>query len=496
MELASPGPVGYTPGGMGRRRATGSGRRLSAVFLLATVRALHAQEPAPENRVLINGGARITNVRTVQITVRLKSPPPPDLEMALSTESVAPGPWTRFVESQPFELSAQDGLKTVVVHLREGGGKDLPSLQATILLDTTPPVARVTAPAQASGRTLRLSSDVPDAVAMQWTEDATRWNDWVPYSQPREIELSPGAGPKTVLVRYRDEAGNVSSPATLHVEVGSEISPPGVQELRVFTLPSTGALFPVIVRIPARSLQDMTVQVDQEQARAREAFVPELRLDLPRTGGAHRLRFLFRDDTGREHPAEVAFQESEVPSAMEHGAPEPPVERRWAVAVLAGLLPHAVSFEAMTPQGLRKINPELLGMGRLELGFDLADPVFVQAAFEYAGGGDTTLYSGTLDAGAHLLSTELFGSRLTMDVEAGVLYSKLRVTLSDFGTFDPGVGFRAGATARAGLTDRWGLEASADYRDVTYPWGGSVLSGDHRARLRTAALMLGVSLRF
>ena len=83
-----------------------------------------------------------------------------------------------------------------------------------------------------------------------------------------------------------------------------------------------------------------------------------------------------------------------------------------------------------------------------------------------------------------------------LDVEAGLIYSKLRVTVSDFGSFDPGLGFRAGVAARAGLTDRWALEASVDYRGVSYDWGGSVLSGDHQARLRTAALQLGLALKF
>lgn len=428
----------------------------------------------------LNDGARVTNSSTVQLRVRVSAAA--GLEMSISD-----GPYKPYIESQPLELPAGDGEKKVVVKLRDAAGKDVGTYTASIVLDTTPPEAKVKVPDGIAAGRVTLLSDVPDAVAMQWTEDATRWGPWVPYLQPRDIALSPGDGTKTVLVRYRDEAGNVSKPASLRVESKgvSDVSP-----LRQVLVTSEPAL---TLWLSYTGVTEMVVQVDDDKPLPREPFASKKPFEVARRGGAHRVRLSLFEADGVEHKVELAFQEADVkPTTAEPSQESSTPPGPWSLSAQGGLLPSAIEFEAQLPSGLRKIKKDALGLARLSLSRDLTDRFYAQVGFEYAGGGGIRVYSGTFDVGAHLLH---LGS-VDLAAEAGLLYSDLKITESAFGSFDAGLGFRGGVRAKVAVGDRLSLDATVDYRRVTYDYSDPVVSGDRQARLQTVGLLLGASLRF
>jgi len=430
----------------------------------------------------LNDGGRVTNSTTVQLRVRLNAFSPAGLEMSISD-----GPYKPYIESQPLELPAGDGEKSVVVKLRDAAGKELGVYKASIVLDTTPPEAKVKVPEGTAAGRVTLLSDVPDATAMQWTEDAARWGPWVPYLQPRDIALSPGDGTKTVLVRYRDEAGNGSKPASLRVESkgGSDASP-----LRQVLVTSEPAL---TLWLSYTGMTEMVVQVDEDKPLPREPFASKRPLEVARTGRAHRVRLSLFEADGAEHKVELAFQEADVkPTTAETSQETSTPPGPWSLAVQGGLLPSAIEFEAMVPSGLRKINKDALGLARLSLSRDLTDRFYAQVGLEYGGGGGIRVYSGTLDVGAHLLH---LGS-VDLAAEAGLLYSDLKTTESAFGSFDAGLGFRGGMRAQFAVGDRLSLDATVDYRRVSYDYSDPVVSGDRQARLQTVGLLIGASLRF
>jgi hypothetical protein len=43
---------------------------------------------------------------------------------------------------------------------------------------------------------------------------STTWSEWFDYSTSKAWLLSGGAGPKTVYVKYKDRAGNISAAAS------------------------------------------------------------------------------------------------------------------------------------------------------------------------------------------------------------------------------------------------------------------------------------------
>ncbi len=132
----------------------------------------------------------------------------------------------------------------------------------------------------------------------------------------------------------------------------------------------------------------------------------------------------------------------------------------------------------------------------MELADDFHDPFFARLSFEFGDGEDVDVYSGGLDLGIRLLSSELFATKFDLDAAAGFMISELHVKDSDFGSFDSAVGLRAEVGAHLSLSERCRLDASVDFRDISYKWSGDIVSGDWRALTHTVALFLGISWRF
>ena len=470
------------------------------VPMLLLVAAMGVQD-LPDAVVVLNGGARVTSSPSVTVQVKLKNPGFGRLEMSLSVDPHAADLWIPYQEFNTVELPGEDGVKTVLLRLRDENATESKPIAATILLERTPPQAQVAAPERVATDRVILSSNVADAVGMQWTEDPKVWQSWVPYLQTREIPLSAGEGMKTVLVRYRDEAGNVSRPARIQVDVSSQSSlpapPPGFRWIRIGGEPLKDDRLAVRLWITAVGIAELEVRVDDAEPLPRQKFASPLTLEIPKTRGAHRLRFKLRDDSGAETSTELAFLESDLNQDPTDPVPEPASARaRWSVGLKLGIVPQAIQFEAVTSVGPRKLDPGVVGAVRLESRFDFLDPLFGGVSFELLTGKEISVFSGEFDLGVRLLSTEILSTRLDVELEAGLLYSKLQVDRSGFGSFDGGIGFRAGIGARLALSESFWLDASIDFRSVSYDWSGTVISGDREARLRSAALLAGLSFRF
>ncbi|MEW6048258.1 MAG: hypothetical protein AB1609_17580, partial [Bacillota bacterium] len=69
--------------------------------------------------------------------------------------------------------------------------------------------------------------------SMQFSNDSSVWSPWYPYSDTYSgWSLAPGEGTRTVYVRFRDAAGNVSDVAAAQIYLRFDMTPPEV-ELRV-----------------------------------------------------------------------------------------------------------------------------------------------------------------------------------------------------------------------------------------------------------------------
>lgn len=168
----------------------------------------------PVGRVLINAGTYVTKDRMVDLDLSAS-----DLngvsEMQFNLSGVIWSAWEAYAPNRQIELTIPDGKKTVKVRFKDQAGKVSTVVSDSIILDTHPPTGTLLINGGAvriTSLAVTLSCRAPGSVVMQLSLDnGTSWGEWEPYVTTRKLTLPDGSGSKTVQIRYRDLAGNVSS---------------------------------------------------------------------------------------------------------------------------------------------------------------------------------------------------------------------------------------------------------------------------------------------
>ena len=126
-----------------------------------------------------------------------------------------------FAATSTFLLSAVDGQKTVLARVWDAAGNDGPVASVQVVLDTTPPLLRLTveggSPVTAS-RTVRVQLDVTDSWgvmdAQLGTDPTLQGSTFAPYAHVMDLTLTGADGVKVVYGRVRDLAGNLGPVAS------------------------------------------------------------------------------------------------------------------------------------------------------------------------------------------------------------------------------------------------------------------------------------------
>jgi hypothetical protein len=195
----------------------------------------HPGTAVPIIGIRINGGARYTNNRTVEIEVKsLRTADQLILEMQAGTDPELNGADWRPYSTGKFNLTlpAGDGEKQVYVRLKDKAGNLSPIESSAILLDTQAPVPGSLVINEEEpftndklGRVLLvLRAEGADLVMLSNHQDF-RMAVWEKYEPTRKwiVEL-PGDGEKTVWVKYKDHAGNETAPVKASIRL--DTTPP------------------------------------------------------------------------------------------------------------------------------------------------------------------------------------------------------------------------------------------------------------------------------
>ncbi len=113
---------------------------------------------------------------------------------------------------------------------------EIPSTGVTVEVDGTPPVGSVSINAGSlytTNRNVTLTLSATDTgpgrtcpgtypimcnvAEMQFSLNGTAWNDWEPAATSKAWQFASGDGQKTIYARYKDQAGNVSSPYSTYI---------------------------------------------------------------------------------------------------------------------------------------------------------------------------------------------------------------------------------------------------------------------------------------
>ena len=173
----------------------------------------------PTGTIAINGGAALTNMvgGTLSLSASDANGVP---QMQLSRDGVA------WLDLEPFNatravnlaLVPGDGVKTFYVRFKDGAGRLSAALNDSIIYDTTPPTGTIQINGGAASTTSRVvtltlsASDANGVSQMQFSKDGgATWFAWETYAASRNVTLTAGAGSKTIDVRFKDLAGNISA---------------------------------------------------------------------------------------------------------------------------------------------------------------------------------------------------------------------------------------------------------------------------------------------
>ena len=175
----------------------------------------------PTGTININNGALYAN--TAAVTLNLSSPDA--ISVRFKNENGSWSAWESFSASKAWILSSGDGFKTVYVQFRDPAGNPSASLIRDIILDTTAPVGSIlinNGEAYTESNSVTLTLICGDAVQMQIRNESGDWAAWESYITQKSWILSDGDGAKSVFVRFKDAAGNVSvEPAVADITLGA-----------------------------------------------------------------------------------------------------------------------------------------------------------------------------------------------------------------------------------------------------------------------------------
>jgi len=175
----------------------------------------------PTGSITVDGGAANTPDAAVDLTLSASDGGSGVSQMQFSNDGLAWSTWEAYSASKSWTLLAGDGIKIVYVRYRDGAGNVSTAYSDTITLgapETIPPTGSIvingnaaTASMQAVTLTLAATDTGGSGLSqMQFSNDNVNWSAWEGYSTSANWSLSSGDGAKTVYVRFRDGAGNVS----------------------------------------------------------------------------------------------------------------------------------------------------------------------------------------------------------------------------------------------------------------------------------------------
>ncbi len=172
--------------------------------------------------IKINNGGKITNDPEGKVTLTAFAMGA--VQMQISNESnFANARWVSYETRLPWKLSTGDGLKTVYAKFKDRNG-EISTAEAQIELDREPPTN--TSISINSGMT--YTNDKNRMVSLEFTaDDATQMQlshrddfagaNWMPVIKQRKYQLLGEDGVKTLFVRFRDEANNISQPVSASI---------------------------------------------------------------------------------------------------------------------------------------------------------------------------------------------------------------------------------------------------------------------------------------
>jgi len=172
----------------------------------------------PTGTIKINNGAQCVNSTTVTLNLSATDSGSGVSQMQLSNDNSTWSTPQAYATTKTWNLTSVNGTKTVYAKFKDGVGNwSSAAITDTIILDTIAPTGsiKINNDAQytkSTVATLNLSAtDSGSGVSqMQFSNDNSTWSTAQTYAATKTWTLTVGNGIKTVYVKFKDVAGNLS----------------------------------------------------------------------------------------------------------------------------------------------------------------------------------------------------------------------------------------------------------------------------------------------
>jgi hypothetical protein len=171
----------------------------------------------------INGGAEWAVSAKVKVNIDAEGAT--FMQMGTSEAILRSTVWELFKpEIDQYQLPIGDGEKIVYLRLKDEADNISNPAQAKIIVDTKPPAGEISIDNKSKftnhkEKKVALQIQFDDASEMQLSEMADFKDvDWHPVKKTiPDYTLSGEDGPKTIFLRLKDKAGNISTPISAHI---------------------------------------------------------------------------------------------------------------------------------------------------------------------------------------------------------------------------------------------------------------------------------------
>lgn len=183
--------------------------------------SIYVDVGAPTGSITINGGSSVTNSTSAAVSLTASDSVSDSGELEMSFRYCEGSSWTSwesYANSKACTLSTPDAYRWVQVKYRDGAGNESSVYTDYIYLDQTAPEGSVSlnggdeyTASTSVNITVSATDNLIGVSAMQAKDATADWGSWYAYSGGTySWNLPAGEGTKTVQVRYKDGAGNVS----------------------------------------------------------------------------------------------------------------------------------------------------------------------------------------------------------------------------------------------------------------------------------------------
>lgn len=259
---------------------------------------------APEGGMLtIDRGSKFCTDINKQVGLRLSVRDATEM-MICNDQYFKDSKWQKFVPYiEKWNLEGDDGPKEVFVKFKDRAGNETPPVSAKITLDRQEPVGEkviINAGAEYTNNKLQkvmLELSAEGATEMMVAHDKFFRSPakWEPYKTRKDWNLRGKDGLKEVWVKFRDEAGNESSPAIGKIRLDTE--PPIPRSFTINNKQTSTDNRVVTLNIKALHAHQMMISENGRfDGAVWEAYSPSKTWTLSGSPGMKRMFVKFKDD--------------------------------------------------------------------------------------------------------------------------------------------------------------------------------------------------------